>query len=147
MCVGGESPSHYYLIFPTYKLIVCDCLHLLVTCMSTDEDIAGGWVAIHGTEMAALHVYLPPSEERTGSKERMRKDLESELEPHPPEPLPLPPEPLPLALQPSSSHGFLLVLLTVILVPFSTTNPFGPTHSTMGSRFTPSITITVQVKV
>ena len=76
--------------------------------------------------MAALHVYLPPCEERTGLKERVRVEveLESLSEPFTPEPLPL------------SARDALL----------ASTVPSGPTHSTEGSRFIPSITITVQVK-
>ena len=106
-----------------------------VTGMSTEAECCGGWVAIQGTEMAALHVYLPPSEERTGLKERVRVDDDplSEPKPLPPEPLPEPlplPDPLPLSAD---------ALLT-------STDPSGPTHSTERSRFIPSITITVQVK-
>ena len=70
-------------------------MDLLVTDISTEEDINGGMVAIQGTEMAALHVYLPPSEERTGLKERVRMKVEFKLLPEPPKPEPLPPELLP----------------------------------------------------
>ena len=102
-----------------------------VTGMSTEAECCGGWVAIQGTEMAALHVYLPPCEERTGLKERVRVDDDplSEPKPLPPEPLPLP-DPLQLSAD---------AVLT-------RTAPSGPTHSSEGSRFIPSITITVQVK-
>ena len=34
--------------------------------MSTEAECCGGWVVIQSTDMAALHVYLPPCEERTG---------------------------------------------------------------------------------
>ena len=91
---------------------------LQVTGMSTEAECCGGWVAIQGTEMAALHVYLPPCEERTGLKERVRVEVVPCVSTWP----------------------------TVLLPSLTTTTPSGPTHSTEGTRFIPSIPLTVQVK-
>ena len=90
----------------------------LVTAIATDEDIVWGWVAIQGTEMAALHVYLPPCEERTGLKERVRVEVVPCVSTSP----------------------------TVLFPSLTTTTPSGPTHSAEGTRFIPGSVLTVQVK-
>ncbi len=52
--------------------VTVSAIYLLVSGLCTEADFCGGCLAIQGTVMAALHVYLPPSEEKTGWKERVR---------------------------------------------------------------------------
>ena len=69
--------------------------------------------------MAALHVYLPPSEEETGWKERVRVERVPCVSTSP----------------------------TVLFPSLLTTVPSGPTHSILTGSLMPDIAVTVHTKV
>ena len=75
---------------------------------------------IHGTLIDALHVYFPPSDERTGLKVRERVETVPRV----------------------------ITALTVLFPSLpSITSPSGPTHSTEGGSVIPGIPVTVHSKV
>ncbi len=91
-----------------------------MTAMLTEVDLIGGWLFIHGTLTDALHVYLSPSDERTGLKVRERVETVPRV----------------------------TVALTVLFPSLpSITSPSGPTHSTEGGSLIPGIPVTVHSKV
>ncbi len=88
--------------------------------MLTEVDLIGGCLFIHGTLIDALHVYLPPSDEKTGLKVRERVETVPRV----------------------------ITALTVLFPSLpSTTSPSGPTHSTEGGSVIPGIPVTVHSKV
>ena len=92
--------------------------HSLVTFMVNESDFCGGCLVIQGTVMAALHVYLPPSEEKTGLKERVRVERVPCVCTSP----------------------------TVLFPSLPTTLPSGPTHSIHTGKFIPDIGVTMHTK-
>ncbi len=87
--------------------------------MWTEVDILEGSFT-NGALIDALHVYLPPSDERTGLKVRERVETVPRV----------------------------TTALTVLFPSLpSITSPPGPTHSTVGGSFMLGMTVTVHSKV
>ena len=89
-----------------------------MTGISNEAEIFLGCVLIHGTWTAALQVYVPPSELRTGLKEREKVETVPCLFAEP----------------------------TVLFPPLDRMVPLGPTHSTEGGSVMPGIAVTVHTR-
>ncbi len=88
--------------------------------MWTEVDLTGGCLFIHGTLTDALHVYLPPSDDRTGLKVRERVETVPRV----------------------------TTTLTVLFPSLpSITSPSAPTHSMEGGSVIPGTPVTVHSKV